>query len=125
MSQQISDAELRIMRIIWAHSPEPVRFAPLMQELADTGHACRKNTLITLLGRLISKGYLEAKKIGRVNEYTAVVDSTAFHNAQVRGFVDKYYEGSAAGLVNTLIQSDLLSPEEYNELRASLEGTGK
>lgn len=122
MSQQISDAELRIMQIIWAHSPEPVRFALLMQELAEAGYPCQKNTLITLLGRLISKGYLKAKKVGRINEYTAVVDSEAFQNAQMRGFVDKYYEGSAAGLVNALIQSDLLSPEEYRELRACLEG---
>lgn len=32
-------------------------------------------------------------------------------------FLDKLYEGNAKGLVSTLIQREMLSPEDYEELK--------
>ena len=121
MVQQISDAELEIMKIIWANEG-PTYFAQLMEELAAKGKTWQKNTLITLLGRLISKGYLKAKKTGRRNEYTALVSETEYQTAQTRYFLDRIFEGSAKGLVSNLIQSELLADEEYEELKHLLEG---
>lgn len=108
------------MKIVWSHAPQSVRFAVIMEELALEGYECRTNTLITLLRRLQQKGYLNTKKAGRINEYTAAVDGKTYREDQARGFLNKYYEGSAGGLVTTLIQADLLTPEEYNELRSVL-----
>lgn len=121
MIQQISDAELEIMKIIWANSG-PALFAGLMEELAAKGKAWQKNTLITLLGRLIAKGYLKAKKTGRKNEYTPLISEAEYQTAQTRYFLDRIYEGSAKGLVSNLIQSELLTDREYDELKRLLEG---
>lgn len=41
MLQQLSDAELDIMKIIWANK-EPSMFAFLMEELADKGKTWQK-----------------------------------------------------------------------------------
>lgn len=120
MPKKMSDAEHCIMKIVWSHAPEPVRFAGLMEELAGSGYVCRTNTLITLLGRLQKKGYLTTRKVGRINEYFAAVDDRTYREDQARGFLKKYYEGSARGLVTTLIEADLLTPEEYEELRSVL-----
>lgn len=121
MIQQISDAELEIMKIIWANEG-PALFAPLMEELAAKGITWQKNTLITLLSRLSAKGYLKAKKTGRKNEYTALITEMEYQTAQTKCFLDRIYEGSAKGLVSTLIQSDLLADEEYDQLKKLLEG---
>ena len=121
MLQQLSDAELEIMKIVWA-GDEPVLFAGLLDELAARGRTWQKNTLITLLGRLMGKGYLSAKKTGRRNEYTPLVSEEEYQTAQTRTLLDKIYEGRAAGLVANLIQSDLLTEEEYGELKKLLEG---
>lgn len=118
----VSDSEHRIMKIIWSHAPAPVRFAQIMEELARDGYPCSTNTLITLLGRLQKKGFVRSEKIGRINEYSAAVDSSAYREEQARGFLDKYYEGSARRLVTTLVQADLLTPDEYDELRSALFG---
>lgn len=121
MEHQISDAELDIMKIIWANE-EPTRFAYIMDELAVKGKTWQKNTVIMLLSRLMDKGYLKAKKIGRRNEYTPLVSETEHQTAQTKNLLDKVYEGSAKGLISNLIQSDLLTGEEYEELKKLLEG---
>lgn len=121
MIQQISDAELEIMKIIWGNPEAVTLFSYIMDGLAARGKPCQKNTLIVLLSRLINKGFLSAKKIGRHNEYTTLVSEAQYQTAQTRNFLDKIYEGSAKGLVSTLIMGDLLADEEYKELKRLLE----
>ncbi|MCI8848570.1 MAG: BlaI/MecI/CopY family transcriptional regulator [Oscillibacter sp.] len=121
MAQQISDAELEIMKIIWG-TPETVTwFSDIMDGLAAKGKPCQKNTLIVLLSRLMNKGFLRARKTGRRNEYTALISETEYQTAQTKNFLDKIYEGNAKGLVSNLIMGDLLTGEEYEELKKLLE----
>ncbi len=121
MIQQISDAELEIMKIVWGNPEEVTLFPYIMDGLAAKGKPCQKNTLIVLLSRLMNKGFLSAKKIGRRNEYTTLVSETEYQTAQTKNFLDKIYEGSAKGLVSNLIMGDLLADEEYEELKRLLE----
>ena len=114
--QQISDSELELMKIVWA-SGGTALYAQIMEELAKAGRAWQKNTVITLLSRLVDKGLLKTSKIGRRNEYAALVTQADYQTAQARTLLNKLYEGSAKGLVATLIQGELLSPADYEELK--------
>lgn len=125
MTQQVSDAELEIMKVVWANGGEPTLFACLTDELAAKGRPWQKNTLITLLNRLVNKGFLKAKKIGRRNEYTPLVSEAEYQTAQTRNFLEKIYEGSASGLVSMLITGDMLTDDEYEELKQLLEKGNK
>ncbi len=119
--QKISDAELEIMKIIWANQEKSTLFSYLMDKLADKGKPWQKNTLITLLRRLINKGFLKAKKMGRRNEYIPLISEFEYQTAQTQNFLKKIYEGSVKGLVSNLISSDLLENDEYEELKTLLE----
>ena len=126
MVQQLSDAELEIMKIVWGNPEEVTLFPYIMDGLAAKGKPCQKNTLIVLLSRLINKGFLSAKKIGRRNEYTTLVSETEYQTAQTKNFLDKIYEVNASGRVYNLILGDLLADEEYEELKKLLEkGNGQ
>lgn len=118
---QISDSELELMKIIWSQGGTAL-YAAIMDRLAAAGNRWQKNTVITLLSRLTEKGLLETRKIGRRNEYTAAVTEQQYQAAQTRTLLNKLYEGSAKGLVSTLIQTDLLSAEDYEELRRFWDG---
>ena len=118
MLQQISDAELEIMKIVWGNPDEVTLFPYIMDELAKKGRPCQKNTLIVLLSRLMNKGFLSARKIGRRNEYTTLVSETEYQTLSRS-------EGSAKGLVSNLIMGDLLADEEYEELKKLLEKGNK
>ncbi len=116
MIAQVSDSELELMKIVWANEGTAF-YAHIMEELAKSGRTWQKNTIITLLSRLVEKGLLKTKKLGRRNEYTAVVSEGDYRAAQTQTLLNKLYEGSAKGLVSTLIQRDLISPAEYEELK--------
>ncbi len=116
MIQQVSDSELELMKIIWANGGAAL-YARIMAELAAAGNRWQKNTVITLLSRLTEKGLLKTNKIGRRNEYVAVVREEDYQAAQTKNFLDKLYEGSAKGLVSTLIQKEMLTPGDYEELK--------
>lgn len=119
--QQISDSELEIMKIIWENQQEVTLFPYIMEELAARGKPCQKNTLIVLLSRLMNKEFVKAKRIGRRNEYTALVSETEYQTTQTKNFLDKVYEGNVKELVSNLISGDLLTDEEYKELKKLLE----
>ena len=121
MVQQLSDAELEIMKIVWGNPEEVTLFPYIMDGLAARGRPCQKNTLIVLLSRLMNKGFLSARNIGRRNEYTKLVSETEYQTTQTKNFLDKIYEGSAKGLVSNLIMGDLLTDEEDEELKKLLE----
>ena len=121
MIQSSSDSELALMQIIWSAGGR-ARYAQIMAELAQSGRPWQKNTVITLLSRLVEKGLLSVNKLGRRNEYTAVVSEADYQASQTQALVNKLYAGSAKGLIATLIQQDLLSPEDYAELKRFWEG---
>lgn len=121
MIQQLSDAELETMKIVWGNPDEVAMFPYIMDGLAARGKPCQKNTLIVLLSRLMNKGFLNAKKIGRRNEYTTLISETEYQTAQTKSFLDKIYEGNVKGLVSNLISGDLLTDGEYAELKKILE----
>lgn len=116
MIQQVSNSELELMKIVWAKGGCAL-YADIMEELSKTGRMWQKNTIITLLSRLVEKGLLKTNKIGRRNEYTAVISEEDYQAAQTQMLLNKLYEGSAKGLVSTLIQRDMLSAEDYEELK--------
>ena len=116
MVQQVSDSELELMKIIWANGGKAL-YAQISDGLINNGYKWQKNTIITLLSRLVDKGLLKTNKIGRRNEYFAVVSEQDYQATQTQNFLEKLYECDAKGLVSTLIQRDMLSEQDYEDLK--------
>lgn len=112
---QISDAELDIMKIIWDYD-NCALYAQIMEQLEVSGHTWKKNTVITLLSRLVEKGLLKTNKIGRRNEYKAIITESEYQTSQMKTFVNKFYQGNVRDLVATLIQNEMLNEKDYEEL---------
>lgn len=115
MLQQISESELVLMKIIWKNGGTAL-YSFVMDELEKEENEWKKNTVLTLLSRLIEKKYLKTKKIGRRNEYVALVTEQEYQTMQTHSFLDKIYEGNVKNLVSTLLQQDILSADELKEI---------
>lgn len=115
MMQQISESELVLMKIIWKNGGTAL-YSYIMEELEKDKNEWKKNTVLTLLSRLVEKNYLRTNKIGRRNEYKAVVAEQEYRAAQTQNFLDRVYEGNVSGLVSTLLQQDILSAEELKKI---------
>ena len=113
--QQISESELVLMKIIWKNGGS-ILFSRIIEELDQSQNGWKKNTVLTLLSRLIGKKYLKVNKIGRRNEYTAVVTEQEYQKMQTHHFLNRIYEGNVRSLVSTLLQQDVLTEHEWNEI---------
>ncbi len=122
--QQVSDYELELMKAIWGNGGTAL-YAQIVEALSGTGMDWTKITIITLLSRLVDKGYLKTGKIGRRNQYTALVSENEYRITQTEHFVNKIYEGDVKGLVSALIRTDCLTEEDYEELRRYWEKAGE
>ncbi len=114
--QQASDYELELLRVIWENGGSAL-YAEITAALEKKGIVWTKNTVIMLLSRLMDKKLLKANKIGHRNKYTAMVSEEEYQSEQTECFLNKIYEGNAKGLVTTLIQKELLSAKDYEELK--------
>ena len=122
MIQQVSDFELELMKTIWGNGGTAL-YAEIAEALEKKGTPATKNTIISLLSRLIEKGFLKTNKIGRRNRYTALVSEADYRAAQTETFLDKIYEGSAKDLISTLMQKEMISPDDYENLKKHWEGS--
>ena len=121
--QQISESELVLMRIIWGNGGTAL-YSFTMEELEKEQNEWKKNTVLTLLSRLVEKGYLKTNKIGRRNEYAALVTEQEYQAVQTNHFLDRIFGGNVRGLVSTLLQEDRLSAEELKEIEKYWEEQG-
>lgn len=121
MMERMSDSELELMKIIWVNGGTAL-YIQISQALTAKGNTWQKNTIITLLSRLVDKSLVKANKIGHRNRYTAVVSESDYQAAQTQTLMDKLYEGSAKGLVSTLMQKEMLSLEDWEELKLFWKG---
>ena len=122
--QQASDSELELLKVIWENGGNAL-YAQITAALEEKGIIWTKNTIITLLSRLMDKKLLKASKMGRRNKYTAIVSEEEYQSTQTECFLNKIYEGNAKGLVSTLIQKEWLSAEDYEELKQFWQNGGE
>lgn len=115
MQQQISESEYILMKIIWKNQGTAL-FSVIMEKLEQDKNDWNKNTVLTLLSRLVEKRYLKTSKIGRRNEYIALVGEEQYQTIQTQSFLNKVYGGNVRGLVSTLLQQDIISAEELKEI---------
>ena len=124
---KLPESELEVMQIIWnmekdgiedIHAAAMFRYEPALGRLKLT-------TVLTLIQRLVSKGYLSVRKIGRCNCYTSLVAETAYRNFITRDFIETVYQNDASGLVSALIGGDCLSEKDIETLRRYIDDSEK
>lgn len=106
----IADAELPIMKILWENGSltSPEIFSHM------TGN---KNTLKTLLLRLVQKGAVKSSGTSpRNNMYTPVVTLDEYINHNRRSFLDKVFDGSAQKMLLNFVKEENISREDLQKL---------
>ena len=116
MLKRISESELDVMLVVWR--------APAALDTGEVARRLQKGWKIqavqVVLGRLVKKGYLSCEKIGRLNYYTPLVAEADYRAAETETFVEKLYRNSPKSLIAALVQSQPLSKEDLEEIRALL-----
>ncbi|MBL1223746.1 BlaI/MecI/CopY family transcriptional regulator [Enterococcus sp. BWR-S5] len=124
MATLISDSELEILKIFWENNRQ-MMFSEIVDELHKKEFTWKNNTILTFLSRLTDKNMLKVQKKGRKNEYMAVLTEQEYLKQETTDFVGKVYEGEVKGLIATLVENDLISSDEMQELKEYWEKNAK
>jgi predicted transcriptional regulator len=116
--RKLPDAELKVMQAVWDCAP-PVLRADVEGILRKT-RPMASTTILTLLSRLVERGFLSIDKAGRSNCYAPVFSKQEYLASQSRSFFDKLCGGDVRVFAAALCDSGL-SKEDIGELRQLLE----
>ena len=114
----ITDAELEVMKVLWR---APDQTAAEVHAELEADQNWSRQTVKTLLSRLVEKGALKTESAGRAFLYTPAIARDAYETRAARRFVDKVFSGRAAPLVAHLADGKGLSEDDLAELEALIE----
>lgn len=117
MTERISDAEYKVMEVLWEQSPLT---AAEVAERAEPSRDWNIRTVKTLLARLLAKGALEHQEDGRRYLYRPTIARDDYVARESRKLVDRLFGGRITPLVAQLAERDELTPEDIAEIEALL-----
>lgn len=119
MSQlsRLPESELDIMLVLWGLGGEAS--APSIG--AALGRDLTASALHSYLKRLEDRGFVQRRKDGKVNVYTALVSEAEYRSAESGSVLDKLYDGSLKNFAAALWDGGKLSQEDVSELRSYLD----
>ena len=79
----------------------------------------KKNTVYTMLSRLIDKGIVERRESGFM--CTALVDRETVSRAESIGVVDKFFDGSLSLFARAFVREKKLTEADIEELKRIIE----
>ena len=115
----VSDAELEVLKVLWAHGPATVR--DVAAALKKQRRKLAYNTVLTLLSRLRDKGYVAADTAGTAHQFHAVVTREDLLGSSLSALADRMCDGTASPLVHALVRGQHLSRQELADLRQLLD----
>lgn len=116
-SGTLTEAELRIMNVLWAKGTGTV------QQVLDSitqDPPLAYNSVLTTIRVLERKGYLQHLKDGRAHVYTPLVGKTEATRSEIRHLVGRFFKNSHEQLVLNLLEDQGIGPEEIGRLREML-----
>jgi len=113
MAVQCTEAEWKIMEILWEHHP---RTAGNITKTLEPATGWTRHTAITLLKRMQEKGSVTVDERGPVKLYSPQINREQASAAQTRKLLDRVFAGKASLLINHLVDSGAVTVDEIETL---------
>jgi predicted transcriptional regulator len=115
----LTAAQLEVLEAVWEAGPGGATVAEIWGRVARRRQVAR-TTVLTVVGRLEGRGWLIADDAGPIRRYRAARTREEASATLAAAFVDEFFDGSAAGLVTSLLGSGRIKPKEVERLRSIL-----
>jgi predicted transcriptional regulator len=119
-SPTLTEAELRLMEVLWQNGPATVQ--EILQGLPETAPLAY-NSILTTIRILEQKGYVKHVKDGRAHVYTALVQRQEATRSEIRRLVNRFFGSSHELLVLNILEDQTVDAKELKRLRKMLEGS--
>src|SRR5215468_6794080 len=118
-SPVLTEAEQRVMRVLWSAGEASVR--DVTEALGKTNKPVAYNTVLTLLRILTDKGYVEPRQEGRAFIYHALVTRAEARSAALKQVVSQFFDGSPTALAQHLIKEEDVDFDELEAIRQEID----
>jgi BlaI family transcriptional regulator, penicillinase repressor len=102
MPIQLTDAEWKIIEVLWDENP---RSMPEITRILEPSTGWTRHTVITLLKRMESKGTITVDTSGNVKMYSPKITREQAATEQTRKFLSRVFSGNLSLLINNLVDS--------------------
>ena len=115
-SATLTEAELRIMDVLWRKGSGTVQ-----QVLDRLPSALAYNSVLTTIRTLEKKGQVKHVKDGRAHVYEPVIGRQEATRSEIRHLVGRFFRNSHEALVLNILQNEEIDAEKLKRLREMLD----
>ena len=116
-SNTLTEAELRLMKILWRRGESAVN--DLVAAMPD-GETLAYNSVLTTIRILEQKGYVDHRQEGRAFVYRPCVAEEEASRSEVRHLMSRFFGNSREQLLLSLLGDDEISPAELDRLKEAI-----
>jgi BlaI family penicillinase repressor len=109
----LTNAEEQIMKLLWKLDRAFIR--DILNEFPDPKPA--STTVLTLLKRMIDKGFVDYRQFGNSREYYPLIQKADYFSDHINGLIKDFFNNSTAQFASFFTNETEMSPEELKELR--------
>lgn len=117
-SNTLTEAELRLMKILWRRGESAV--TDLVAAMPE-GETLAYNSVLTTIRILEQKGYVEHRQEGRAFIYRPCVAEEEASRSEVRNLMNRFFGNSREKLLLSLLGDGEISDEELRRLKEAIE----
>jgi len=116
---RISEAEWQVMNVLWARSPLTANdIVAVLTETTDW----KRETIRTLINRLVQKKAVGFEPKGRQYHYYPLVSEEVCVHAEAKSMVQRFQGSSLEPMLAAFVEHAQLSPKQIERLRQILDG---
>jgi len=115
---KISDAEWEVMKVLWNSTQATAN--DVVKALSGKT-IWKRETIRTLINRLVQKKVLGFKKNGRQYYYYPKFSEKECVRAETKSFLDRVYGGSIEPMLAAFLEEEFLSPKKIAKLKRILD----
>jgi BlaI family penicillinase repressor len=121
--QHLSFQENEIMKIIWGAVGEQITTRDIEARLAAKDGKNRNiSSLMTVIARLVDKGFIDpVKKYRQSTYFMALIQETEYMAYASKQFIDRMHGGNLSSFVSTLLEADQCTQQDIEDLRNILD----
>jgi len=120
--KDLTAVELEMMNVIWRIGPCSVA---QVQEHLRPQRELAYTSVSTIVRILEQKGYVTSEKQGRGHVYGAAVSKESYQALSLKRIVRNVFDGAPSLLVQRLLTSEALTPEELAQIEGLLREKAK
>ncbi|EGT4532456.1 BlaI/MecI/CopY family transcriptional regulator [Clostridioides difficile] len=116
MIRKIPQAELEVMKFIWR--VDVTVTSKDVIEAMEQKYGWKQTTTLTLLSRLVKRGFLDAQKIDRYTHYTIVVKHKDYLSLETKYLLSKIHDDSLRSLISALHDDENIDKDTLDFLES-------